>query len=129
MKEDAAAITYLRELGVNGAIVVGSHHQCRYTPLMARSYLIFGIMLELCVIGETMMVLGLLPDEEVVVWLHWSLGPRAGDWIVLNPPDMRLSVAAIDVVSCQLSFLFLPISFAVSALMILRPFSSIVEAD
>lgn len=118
--EAVAAMAYLKELNVNGVVVVGSYHQRWYAPLMARSYPMYRMMPELRVVGDTVMASGLLPDEEVVAQLHRSLGPRAKDWVVPNHPEMHPSAAAIDVVSCHPSFLFLSISFNGFALTVLR---------
>lgn len=84
--------------------MVGSYHLQRYAPLTARSYPMFGMMPELFLVGDMVMALGLLPDEEVLARLHRSLGPRSGDWVIPYRPRMLHNAVAIDMVSHRLSF-------------------------
>lgn len=80
MDEAVTAIKHIRELNVNGAVVVGSYHQQWYAPLMARSCPMYMTMLELRVIGDMVMA------------------PGASDWVMPNHPVMLPNASVIDLV-------------------------------
>jgi hypothetical protein len=92
------AIRHLKLKGLTGAVVIGSYHQRRFAPLMARRLPMFKVTPAARVVGDTVMAEQPLADAEVTKRVRAAQGSSA-TWPIAGAPAMLPDSGAVDVVS------------------------------